>query len=69
MTTANSKWASIYGSLVMCERCSIIRPIEELNAEAVHHHSAKQLECIDRKECNKAIKFLKKHPYRNGKAF
>lgn len=43
-----------------CARCN--RSTEEtvLNIEAVIHHKAKALECVDRADCWKASKKLKK---------
>lgn len=44
------------GGKELCARCNTLRPVEEINTEAVIHHNAKQLECIDRKACTERIK-------------
>ncbi len=36
-----------------CARCGTFRPQNELNHEARIHHSARQVECVDRKACTR----------------
>lgn len=42
----------LYGSA--CVRCGRVLPPGKLNYEAMIHHGARKLECIDRKDCERA---------------
>ena len=44
----------------ICEYCKAKMNPEELNHEAMIHHKAKRLECINRKSCEKRKRKLKK---------
>lgn len=48
-----SYYKNTYGSHAVCQTCGSRRPIGELNAEAITHHNAHKLECIDRKACER----------------
>lgn len=37
-----------------CARCGRERPASELNLEAVIHHGARAMECLDRRSCERA---------------
>jgi len=56
----NDRWKCVYGEMATCKRCGRRMPITQLNAEAIHHHGAHVLECIDRKECERAKKGWKR---------
>jgi hypothetical protein len=45
--------AAIAGRPVKCALCGRAGPCGTLNVEAVIHHGARGVECIDRKACNR----------------
>lgn len=48
------------GFRVPCDRCGSPRRASELNLEALIHHNARALECIDRKACSKRARRRKR---------
>lgn len=39
-----------------CARCGRTPAEATLNIEAIIHHNARELECVDRKDCQKVVK-------------
>ena len=49
----NEWFAQEPGEQRLCATCHTLRPTGELNIEAISHHNAHKIECIDRKACER----------------